>query len=280
MLLTDRLKEQQTFSDTEIIIANYILNNVANVANMSINVLAENTFCSSATISRFCKKVKVENFADFKSRLIAESYALNPKQQRVEYNYPFSADVPLDEIAQKIAILSQQTVNDSLRTIDMTRILEAAKLLNQAQQISIYADGNSLVTGLDLHNKLLWIGKNSNLEMVRGLQHLNAKAIKKNNLAIIISYYGTGSGSIDIVKALQQSMTPYILITGPKLNPLCMHAAILLQVSPHEDATFKIAPISSRIALTFVTDILFSVLFSLDYESNLQIQQSHLSTAF
>ena len=44
MLLTDSLKQQSNFSDSERIIANYILNNPQKTAEMNIRELASSTF--------------------------------------------------------------------------------------------------------------------------------------------------------------------------------------------------------------------------------------------
>lgn len=267
MLLTDSLKQQSNFSDSERIIANYILNNPQKIAEMNIRELASSTFCSTATISRFCKKIGVDNFSRFKLQLASE-LSSSGNTRRIEYNFPFLPSDTITDIKQTIKSLSLQTINDSDSFIDVELVYTAAKLIDAARQIDIYADGNSLVSAIDLHNKLLWIDKNSNLELIRGLQRLKASAAPSDSLAIIFSYYGTSEKSIHIVKTLKEKNTPYLLITGPKLNPLCIHARLTIHVPPVEESLYKIGPMSSRIAMTFVNDLLYSLLFSLHYEKN------------
>lgn len=276
MLLIDTLKSQVNFSDTECVVANYILDNLNQVSEMNISTLAENTFCSIATISRFCKKLKYPNFNAFKLELATEIFAPKTGSSRIEYNFPFQEGDNNDKIANSIVNLSHQTLIDSYRNIDVNKIHQAALLLNSKKHIEIYANGNSLVTALDLHNKLLWMGKNSNLELIGGLHHLKAQLEISERAAIIISYYGTNERNINIVRTLHKSNTPYILITGPKLNPLCVHAAVVIQVTPVEEVVNKIAPISSRIAMTYVSDLLYCILFSLNYEQNKLSVSSHL----
>ncbi|TDW08632.1 RpiR family transcriptional regulator [Breznakia blatticola] len=276
MLLIDTLKNQNNFSDTEIVISNYILGNIRQVTEMNIHTLANNTFCSIATISRFCKKLKFTNFSAFKLQLVAEVYNPLMDANRVEYNFPFEKEDHSDEIAKKLVNLSNQTLNDTYQNIDIEKIHAAATLVDNADQIDIFANGNSLVTAIDLHNKMLWMGKNSNLEIVRGFQFIKSQVKVKNKITIIISYYGIDEESIKIARAMHESKTPYILITGPKLNPLCTFASVVIQVTPAEEFNDKLAPISSRIALTYVSDLLYSIVFSLNYEKNKQNVSSHL----
>lgn len=276
ILLIDTLKAQVNFSDTECVVANYILDNLNHVSEMNISTLAENTFCSMATISRLCKKLKYSNFSAFKLELAAETYAPKTGNERIEYNFPFHEGDNNEQIVSSIVNLSHQILIDSYRNIDVNKIHKASLLLDSKKHIDIYANGNSLVTALDLHNKLLWLGKNSNLELISGLQHLKAQSEMNDRAAIIISYYGTDERNINIVRTLHNSNTPYILITGPKLNPLCVHAAVVIQVTPVEEFVNKIAPISSRIAMTYVSDLLYCILFSLNYEGNKLSVSSHL----
>lgn len=267
MLLTDSLKQQSNFSDSERVIANYILNNLQKVAAMNIRELASYTFCSTATISRFCRKIGIGNFSRFKLQLASE-LSSSGDARRIEYNFPFLPSDNITDIKQTIKRLSLQTINDSDSFIDVELVYTAARLIDASRQIDIYADGNSLVPAIDLHNKLLWIDKNSNLELIRGLQRLKASAVPSDSLAIIFSYYGTSEKGIHIAKTLKEKNTPYLLITGPKLNPLCINARLIIHVPPVEESLYKIGPMSSRIAMTFVNDLLYSLLFSLHYEKN------------
>ena len=274
MLLIDQLKQQNNFSDTEKIVANYILNNMKKAAEINIKNLAADTFCSVATISRFCKKLGYESSHQFKIRLASE-IASSGQNERIAYDFPFDMQDSPEGIAESIKNLSIQTLNDSFSDIDINLIKEAAYMIDKAQQIDIYANGNSLVPAIDLHNKLLWMGKNSNLELIRGFQRLKADALLSQSVAIVFSYYGMSDRSIGIVKTLESKKIPYILITGPKLNPLCIHAKIVIHVPPVEEFIYKMAPISSRVAMTYVSDLLYSILFSFHYENNKNILAKH-----
>ena len=64
VLLT--LREQKDFTETEEHIKNFILKNDKDIPNMSIYELAEKTYVSTASITRFCHKIGVKSFKELK----------------------------------------------------------------------------------------------------------------------------------------------------------------------------------------------------------------------
>lgn len=269
MLLIDKLKAQDNFTDAESVLANYILDNLLEISRLTIYELSENSFCSVATISRFCKKMRVKNFSALKVELAREFSNYEDKDKRVANDYPFTKDDLEEDIAKKMRALSIQTINDTFASLDYEAIHNAALLLDKAEIIDIYANWNSFINGLKLHSELLWIGKNSNIEAIRGFQTVKARVSSEKHLAVIISYYGTNERNLLIARKLKSKNTPYILITGPKINPLCLYAKQVIHLPSEEDYRDKISPFSSDIAMNYVINILYSFLFALHYDKNM-----------
>lgn len=274
VLLIEKLKTQEKFTDAESVLANYILDNLLEISRLTIYELSDNSFCSVATISRFCKKLKVKNFSSLKVELARECSKYEEKEQRVAHNYPFTKDDSEKEIAMKIRSLSIQTINDTFASLDYEAIHNAAVLLDQAEIIDIYANWNSFISGLKLHSELLWMGKNSNIESIRGFQLVKARVSNDKHMAVIISYYGTDDRNLMIARRLKACNTPYILITGPKINPLCLYAKQVIYLPSEEDFRDKISPFSSDIAMKYVINILYSFLFALHYDKNMSSRYS------
>ena len=66
MSLLSTIEYQNGFSDLEKKIADYLIEHKEDVIHMNLKELAEATYTSTATISRFCKKVGEKNFNDFR----------------------------------------------------------------------------------------------------------------------------------------------------------------------------------------------------------------------
>ncbi len=270
MGIIDTLKEQKHFTDTEKVLANYILSHLSDISRMTIYELSENSFCSIATVSRFCKKLQVKNFTSLKIDLIKENMDSQNQAEKVTYNFPFAKADSEEEIARKIMNLSVQTLQESFSSVDIKAIHNAACILDKAEIIDIYANWNSFVSALNLHSKLLWIGKNSNLEAIRGYQQVKAAVSDEKHVAVMVSYYGKDERNNQIVQRLMKNHVPYILITGPKINQLCLHAKQVIHVTPDEEYTDKIAAFSSDISLDYVVNLLYSFLFALHYDENME----------
>lgn len=191
MLLIDMLKAQENFSDTEKVISNYMLANLKQIPEMNITTLADHTFCSVATISRFCKKLKCSSFNTFKVQL-AQEVSSNAGQQRVEYNFPFPKDADANTIASSIYDLSGQTLSDVYHSLDLNSIQRAAELLHKASMIDIYGSSSSLTCAMDLYYKLLWIHKNASLESENGFPSLKSQVHMTEQLPL--SFHSTEYG--------------------------------------------------------------------------------------
>ncbi|MBQ4342571.1 MAG: MurR/RpiR family transcriptional regulator [Erysipelotrichaceae bacterium] len=277
MNLIDKLRAQDSFTDAESVLANYILDNLTEISRLTIYELSENSFCSVATISRFCKKLKIKNFSALKVELAKESSTAENVAERIQHNHPFSKDDSEKEIAKKLRTLSVQTLNDTYASLDYVALHKAAVMLDKAEIIDIYANWKSYVNAMDLHSKLLWMGKNSNIESTRGYQLVKAKISNERHMAVLISYYGTNDRNILIAKWLHDNHTPYILITGPKKNPLCLYADVVIHLPSEEEYRDKIASFSSDVAMQYAVNILYSYLFALNYEENLKSRYSSVS---
>lgn len=276
MLLIEKLRKQEKFTDAESVLANYILDNMVEISKLTIYELSDNSFCSVATISRFCKKLNVKNFSALKVELARESADNFEQFQRIAQNHPFVKGDSESEIARKIYTLSKHALRDVYDKVDYDAIRNAAKLLDSAENIDIYANWMSFESGLNLHSKLLWIGKNSNIESIRGFQLVKAKISSDRRLAILISYYGKNERNLLIAKRLIATNTPYILITGPLINSLCLNAAQVIHIPLEENFRDKISSYSSDIALQFVVNLLYSYLFALHYDENMSARYASL----
>lgn len=268
MSIVKKLKEQDTFTDAEVVLANYILDHLNQMGQMTIYTLSDNSFCSVATISRFCKKLKLKNFNQLRIQIVQECTPITV--QKVEPNYPFTKDDSEETIAETIFNLSIQSLSETLANLNLEAIHKAAVLIDEAEHIDIYANWSSSSAALNLHSKLIWMGKDPTYEIVPGFQFAKAIISNDKHIAIVVSYYGTSNEAIKIAKALHSSNTPYILLTGPNLNPLCVNAKLVIHVPCKEQYTYKIGQYSTDVAMEYTINVLYSYLFALHYDENLK----------
>ncbi|AMC94666.1 RpiR family transcriptional regulator [Erysipelothrix larvae] len=271
MLLTDRLKEAEAFSDSEKVIAAYILENPHKTTNMTIHDLAEATYSSAATITRFCRKVKTDGFSEFKILLASELSTSNLTRTRIHDNVPFAPNDSSNTVVKNILNLNIQAMMDTYNKLDIHELEEVAKLLVETERIHVYGSGQSLLIAQDFQYKLLRIGVSVTVETQNGFQLMSSLTQSPDSVAFVVSYYGSSGENIRIMQALKKNGVKTILLTGPQENPLSKLADKVIHVPPQEELIHKMAAFSSRAAMQLVIDLLFALMFSLNYDKYQQL---------
>lgn len=271
MLLLNRIKENNEFSDSENKIANYIMEFPQKVITMTIHEVADATYTSASSVTRFCRKVEVDGFSELKLQLAKEINTYNLSGERIADDTPFEKQDDIHLIARNILNLNIQAKLDTFNILDLKQLEKVAHMIESSEETFLYGVGQSLILCEELQYKLLRIGINSNLSVHSGFQLMKSNTQSKKSVAIIISYYGQGHDNLLIVKNLKRNKIPTILITGPKDNPLCDYADEVIHVPPQEELMKKMASFSSRAAIQLVIDIIYAYVFSFNYDHNSQM---------
>lgn len=122
MLLLNRIKENNEFSDSENKIANYIMEFPQKVITMTIHQLADATYTSASSVTRFCRKVEVDGFSELKLQLAKEINTYNLSGERIADDTPFEKQDDIHLIARNILNLNIQAQLDTFNTLDMKQL--------------------------------------------------------------------------------------------------------------------------------------------------------------
>lgn len=135
MSLLSRIEYQSGFSELEKKIADYLIEHKEDVIHMNLKELAKATYTSTATISRFCKKVGEKNFNDFRVHFAevtqSQSFAT------VNFNRPFLPDSSVGEIQYNISDIYKQTIDGTNLVLDLNELNRAVDCIDQTNIIDI-----------------------------------------------------------------------------------------------------------------------------------------------
>lgn len=266
MSIMTQLEFELDFSDSEKNIARYILDKQEDVLELPIKELAKKTYTSPATIVRLCHKLGLQGYGDFKIKFSAELQAEHKIKNRVNVNYPFTKDDDSHQVAYKLASLNQESIEDTLSLIDFKHLEEIVNQIDQADRIFVFGAGNSMLAALEFQHKMLRIGKLIEIREIIGEQVFLAYNCKQNDIAIIISYSGETSELINFAKILKNQKVPVLGITSLGENELSKYCRYILNIGSREKIFNKIAPFSSKTSITFLLDMIFSLIFQKNYE--------------
>lgn len=98
----------------------------------------------------------------------------------------------------------------------------------------------------------------------------NACLADPTSCAIIISYSGETDILIRSIKALKANHIPIIVISSIGNNTAKQLADCILHITTREKLYSKIATFSTDTAIIYLLDVIYSCIFALDYDQNLE----------
>ncbi len=271
-MIIKELSDNQTLTESERILAGYICKNYQNVLNMTAKQLAQNVYVSTPTVIRLCKKLGFENFAAFKVTLSKETTEEYMKMSNVSFDIPFQKEDDLKTITGKMASLSISSIVRCRDTFDYEELDKICGLLSRKKFIDIYGIGLSLNSAQEFCVKMNRIGYNVSLIAEASSQIARAVNATPEQAAIILSYSGYTKSNIAVAEILKKNRCPIIVITGNRRSSLLKYASrsLLLKSEEPLQMTQKTDSFGTLYMFHYILDCLFAVIFSKNYEANLQ----------
>ena len=272
MLLFEKIK-QMNFSHTEQIILDYLLDNQAQLQKLTTTSIAKETFTSKALVVKIAKKLGYRGWIDFKEDLLVEFEYYSKIKKDLDANYPFKENDNIATIANNIAILKKQAIEDTLSLNSYASLKEAIQILHQAKRIHVFAVGNNILLAKEFEYNMHRIREAISVYDNQGDIFFGASLAEKDDCAIVISYSGDTASLRHVLKLLKFNKVPILAITSIGENPLSKQADCVLRLSTRERLYSKISTFSNDASITYILDVLYSGIFNLNYQKNKKIRE-------
>ena len=260
--LLKKMQNREILSSTEIIVADYLIENYRDLLNLSTRELAKRTFASSAAIVRFCQKLGFEGYTDFKLSFMTEMLKHGDEVQA----QIISEQDNINSIMDKVREININAINEAYNLLNPALLSRVVKLFNHADYIDFYAiDGfrdfaNRTAESFTLVNKFYTVHSSM------PLQYLQAYKTPKNHLAFFISPSGENRLLIDIAKIIKRQTIPSILITANQNSTLAglVTEHFIVHIG---DNVEELGPLVFFTSAKYVTDTLIAILIAqTDYQ--------------
>ncbi|HJF34000.1 MAG TPA: MurR/RpiR family transcriptional regulator [Sporosarcina psychrophila] len=261
MLIIDKLKLADRFTETEKEIATYLISLGNEMKGVTTRGVAEKTYSSPATVVRLCKKLDYKGFDDFKAEYMKELEYINRQYGDVNANFPFEKTDPMMNVMNKIAKLHMDTIEDTVELIHHDRLSAAKQLLINSDNIYIYSSGTALNQAESFKEKMMKIGRKVIISTNLNYQLYEASCMEKNNLAIIISYSGETENALKIADICSANENKILGITSIGENSLSKLCDAVLLISTKSSLFDNIADYSIHVSVNLLLDILYSLVF-------------------
>ena len=260
--------EKTHFSPSESISIDYILKKGKDIKNMTIAQIANETYTSSPLFIRIAKKLGFDGWNEFKEAYLKELDYLYLNQE-VDANIPFVVNDDIMNIAYNLCVLERETIQDTYSLISHDDLQKAIRLLRNCKYIDVYSRSVHMHIVRSFQERMYILHRHVQLCSLSDELDSTYLMSDQNHCAIIISYSGHAPHIKHLIETLRKKQTSIIAITNLEDNELSLLADVTLRMSSRELIYTKIADFASSLSLKYILDILYSCIFSIHYQQNL-----------
>lgn len=235
-------------------VGQYVLDHPYEVIHLPMAELAERCGVGDTTIFRFCRRVRMDGYQDFKITLARELPLATPAIYAA-----VAAGDTLAQAAHKVIADDMRSLEDTLRVLDLQVLAQAVDALFAARRVDIYGSGGSAVAALDLQYKLMRVGVRAQPYSDAQLQALSASLLAPADLAIGISHSGVAPEVLRALGTAKKAGSRTIALTNHPASPIALLADISLCTAA-QDALGHGYPLGARVAQVGLIDVLYTAM--------------------
>lgn len=266
-----KLIKQTDLTPNEEILNEYILKNIEDVIYMSIYELSDKTFTSVSTIVRYCKKLGVAGFKEFKIEL---TKSLTELQKDREENFlDLSHDLDTEDssftnIAHNVAKITTQTIEETFHFFDEATLYQAVNLILNAKNIYAIGVSDPYLRLQHFQIKLLKLGIKVQMISLQPEQFYLANFSEEDDLAILVSHGGQTAEILNDARLFYKNKTPILSVTSNTEGYLAEVSSVVLPIPKTKADSKPQTLFASQIAIEYVLNVLYSLILK---ESNVEV---------
>ena len=246
-------------SEAERKVAEYVFREPKKTLHYNVSELARQSGVSQAAVVRFCRRIGLGSYSDFKLRLAQDVFS--------DFDERFVPDLDLESMTSPERVIrsvigfSQRGLSLLGSILDPKALEAASHKITGASMTALFGVGASGIVANDFLQKLLRIGLPSFFTPDTDLQVTAAASLKPTDVAFVVSYSGENAGMIEVAKQANSRGSTVISLTMDSANTVRSMAEIELLV-PALERIYRQAAVTSRINQLTVVDILYSIIVS------------------
>lgn len=269
MLIRESL-EKCPMNPNEKRLGQYLIDQGIQLENATVRTVAKEVFLAPSSVVRFVQKLGFEGFNDFKKQYLEEIRYLSTHFQKIDSNRPFSQNDKNIVIANKIGLLYDETLQDTISLLNHDTLQEAINRIEKKEHIAIVVSGAQKGIAYTFKEKMMKIGKKVDIFDSMDEAFYEACYCSSNTLFILISYSGETSKCLFICHKLIERKLSFITITTYGTNSLSSQSDCCLYVSTREKLINNLGAFSFNLSLLYLLDVLYAGYFNTSYDEHLE----------
>lgn len=230
--------------------ADFVIANHTRVQFMSITQLAEECGIAEATVSRFCRSLKLKGFNAFKLELAKHSAtgASSPPPDR--------GGNTMAGRFQATGALSVDAVQQTVQLLKPSQVRRAVELFEQAPQVLCIGSGGSMIMAQEFAHLFSTVNSRFYAMVDSHLQMSAVATMPESGVLVLFSYSGATTSGLQILELAKSRGIATVLVTRFNKSPAAKLADVVLLCGANE-GPFQLGSVPAKIAQLVVMDILF-----------------------
>lgn len=238
-------------------VAEQVLTDPAGAARATIVELAERSGTSPATVTRFCRALGFEGYADLRLAIAGETgRAARSAGWAIDIGREIEPSDPLERVLGQIMAADTQAMRDTAAMTDLAEVQRAADAIAAANRVDIYGASGSALVGAEMQFSLHRIGVAawSWPDVHNGLA--SAALLREGDVALGISHSGQTRETIEMIAEAGSRGATTVALTSFPRSPLADVADIVL-LTATQATTFRPDALSARHPQLVLLDLLY-----------------------
>lgn len=267
-MIVEKLKEKKNFTGNEIVIAEYILDNMAKIQKMTADELAKETYTSKASVVRFCKKMNVEGYRNFQRKLEAELNEIYRISCLINKE-PINKESTIKDIIHTIPSIYETALVNTKLLFEEETIAKVIFKVTHAQSIELYGAGVCQTIARLAAFKFNSVGVDSVSFDGINEHYVTLNKDKPNKVALLLTLSGANPYIITCAKYLKRNGYYIVGIGGNNHEELSRYCNDYIEIYTKE-MILSLEIITSHTAMNYIIDILFASLLANNYDRNIK----------
>jgi DNA-binding MurR/RpiR family transcriptional regulator len=239
-------------------VAERVLADPAAAARATIVELAERSGTSPATVTRFCRALGFEGYAELRLGIAGETgRAARAAGWSVDIGREIQPTDPLERVLGQVVAADTRAMHDTVALLDLGQVAAAADAIAAASRTDIYGASGSALVGAELQLSLHRIGIRAWAwtDVHSGLA--SAAVLAPGDVAVGISHTGQTRETIEMLAEAGSRGATTVALTSFPRSPMAELADLILATASQAATTFRPDALSARHPQLVVLDLLY-----------------------
>src|SRR2546423_4508364 len=238
-------------------VAEQVLGDPAAAARATIVELAERSGTSPATVTRFCRALGFEGYAELRLGIAGETgRAARQAGWAVDIGREIQPEDSLERVLHQIMAADSRALGDTSALLDLKAVARAADAITASRRVDIYGISGSALVGAEMQFCLhrIGVGAWAWTDVHNGLA--SAALLRSGDVALGVSHSGQTRETIEMIAEAGSHGATTVALTSFPRSPLADVADIVL-LTATQATTFRPDALSARHPQLVVLDLLY-----------------------